>query len=593
MPQNDASPRLLEPALPGAWITVHRRIWQMDFLNAYELARFSHDRGAAYFNETDIIQLWQLGILKADLIISPRKLRLVGLTYRGIDFNGFQMYSDERQPPRRKGGWANARKPLKHLQKGIELLFHPFRFYVLYHIGHVLDLRVSSMQMLLQENFPRLLKISLTMFNNSTRSDTFITNINTWNDIASLVILTEPCFYERIFHTLKVSLSAISSVDDWKKQIQQEIDEYWEGNVQKLFERIGVNRLEEIRQELCVVTQMLDRNRWIHTLLCLGTSKLRLELEGNLGGALLLRTMAEMLRRATEKAFDELLKDKPLKEEDQLGFGWVPEGVKETLYGSNRLLDDYQAGGAFARRHGLNYKPRVHLYGEGDTEYGALKSFFGMMGIPVTNLHGLIKEGKSKTGKPFGATFFRDNLADDISEQRYSIVVIDKDVEDNVRVLRSAARNNQTTKDEGIFGSFFLSDPDFEFDNFEVEELEEVLWKLAEEENPTSEDRKLLHSCVIKATRSKEFEVGVSRASLSLPQLIGLVKSEKWGEELMRYAWEHPEHPFKQNQERQIVEIVKLALYWEKTIDLEPYEIARKTYTVDPQTGNFVKRPSK
>ncbi len=534
MPQNDASPRLLEPALPGAWITVHRRIWQMDFLNAYELARFSHDRGAAYFNETDIIQLWQLGILKADLIISPRKLRLVGLTYRGIDFNGFQMYSDERQPPRRKGGWANARKPLKHLQKGIELLFHPFRFYVLYHIGHVLDLRVSSMQMLLQENFPRLLKISLTMFNNSTRSDTFITNINTWNDIASLVILTEPCFYERIFHTLKVSLSAISSVDDWKKQIQQEIDEYWEGNVQKLFERIGVNRLEEIRQELCVVTQMLDRNRWIHTLLCLGTSKLRLELEGNLGGALLLRTMAEMLRRATEKAFDE-----------------------------------------------------------GDTEYGALKSFFGMMGIPVTNLHGLIKEGKSKTGKPFGATFFRDNLADDISEQRYSIVVIDKDVEDNVRVLRSAARNNQTTKDEGIFGSFFLSDPDFEFDNFEVEELEEVLWKLAEEENPTSEDRKLLHSCVIKATRSKEFEVGVSRASLSLPQLIGLVKSEKWGEELMRYAWEHPEHPFKQNQERQIVEIVKLALYWEKTIDLEPYEIARKTYTVDPQTGNFVKRPSK
>ncbi len=591
MPDANTSSKLLEPALPGAWIAEHRRIWQMDFLNADKLARFSHDRGTSYFNETDVIQLWQLGLLKADLIISPRKLRLVGLTYRGIDFNGFHMYSDERQLPRWKGGWANARKPLKPLQKGIELLFHPFRFYVLYHIGQMLDLRASSMQMLLQENFPRLLEISLTVFNNSSRSDNFIANINIWNDVASLVILTEPCFYERIFLTLKVSLSAINSIDDWIMQIRQEIDEYWEGYVQKLFERIGVNRLEEIRQELCFVTQMLDRNRWIHTLLCLGTSKLRLELEGNLGGALLLRTMAEMLRRATEKAFDKLLKDKPLKEEDQLGFGWVPEGVKETLYGSNRLLDDYQAGGEFARRHGLDYRPRVHLYGEGDTEYGALNSFFGTMGIPVTNLHGLIKEGKvkSKTGKPIGATFFRDNLAADIREQRYSIVVIDKDVDDNVRVLRSAARNNQTSEDDGIFGRYFLSDPDFEFANFEVEELEEVLWKLAGEENPNQEGREQLHNCVKQAQRSTEFVNGVNQASQSLTQLIGLVKGEKWGEELMRYAWEHQ---IKQNQERQIVKIVKLALYWEKTINLERYEIAKKKYTVDPQSGELVKRSS-
>jgi len=69
-------------------------------------------------------------------------------------------------------------------------------------------------------------------------------------------------------------------------------------------------------------------------------------------------------------------------------------GVKEALYGSNRLLDDFQAGSLFVREHGLNYRPRVHIYGEGDTEYGAFNSFFGTMGIPVTNLHGLIKKGK-------------------------------------------------------------------------------------------------------------------------------------------------------------------------------------------------------
>ncbi len=198
-------------------------------------------------------------------------------------------------------------------------------------------------------------------------------------------------------------------------------------------------------------------------------------------------------------------------------------------------------------------------------------------------------EYQLKTGKPIGATFFRDNLAADIREQRYSIVVIDKDVDDNVRVLRSAARNNQTSEDDGIFGRYFLSDPDFEFANFEVEELEEVLWKLAGEENSNQEGREQLHNCVKQAQRSTEFVNGVNQASQSLTQLIGLVKGEKWGEELMRYAWEHQ---IKQNQERQIVKIVKLALYWEKTINLERYEIAKKKYTVDPQSGELVKRSS-
>src|SRR5260370_19493068 len=584
MPDNTVSPGLLEPALPGAWIEEHHRIWQMKFLDANKLASFSHDRGVSYFNETDVIQLWQLGLIKADLIISRRKLRLVGLTERGTDPYGNYQYSDERRLPRQQTGWENARKTLKPLQKGMELLFHPFRFYVLYHIGQMLDLRASSMQMLLQENYPRLLEISLTMFNNFSCSDKFIPSINTWNDVASLAIITEPCFYERIFHLIGVSLSSIRNIDNWRMQIRQEIDDYWEQYVQELYQRIGIDRLEEIRQELCFATQMLDRNRWIHTLLCLGDSKQRLELEGNLGGALLLRTMAEMLRRATEKAFD-----RELREEDELGFGWVPKDVKEKLYGSNRLLDNHQAAATFARQHGLNYRPRVHLYGEGDTEYSALNSFFGAMGIPVTNLHGLIKEGKSKTGKPIGATFFRDNLHADIKAQTYSIVVIDMDVEDNVRVLRSTARNNQTSQNDGIFGRIFYSDPDFEFANFDVEELEEVLWKWVGGEGPRQEDRELLHSHVKNAKNSTEFFNGVKHAARSLLQLYGYDKCEEWGEALIQFAWQHQ---FKQSQKRQIIEAVELALYWERTIHLERFEAAIKTYMVDPQTGGLVKRTS-
>jgi hypothetical protein len=554
---NTGLPKLLEPALPGSWIAEHHRIWQMKLLDANKLASFSHDRGESYFNETDVIQLWQLGLIKADLIISRRKLHLVGLTDRGTDLYGNHLYSDERRLPRRQTGWENARKTLKPLQKGIELLFHPFRFYVLYHISQMLDLHASSMQMFLQENYPRLLEISLTMFNNFSRSDKFITSINTWNVVASLAIITEPCFYERIFHLIGVSLSSIRNIDNWRMQI---------------------------RQELCFSTQMLDRNRWIHTLLCLGDSKLRLELEGNLGGALLLRTMAEMLRRATEEAFD----DRTLQEEDELGFGWVPKDVKEKLYGSNRLLDNHQAAETFARRHGLNYKPRVHLYGEGNTEYGALSSFFKSMGVPVTNLHGLmrVKEGKSKAEKSM-VPFFSDSLRADIQDHLYSMVIIDKDVDDNVRILESAARNNSTSESDGLFGRFFLSHPDFEFANFDVEELEEVLWKWVGGEGPSQEGRKLLHSHVKDATNSTEFFNGVKHAARSLLQLYGYDKCEEWGVELMMFAWEHQ---LKKSQKRQIIEAVELALYWEKTIHLELYETAKKTYRVDPQTGELVNR---
>src|SRR5437588_3183945 len=339
--------------------------------------------------------------------------------------------------------------------------------------------------------------------------------------------------------------------------------------------------LEEIRQELCFDTQMLDPNRWIHTLLCLGESKPRVEAKGHLGGALLLRTMAEMLRRATEEAFD-----KELREEDELGTGWMPKGVKETLYGSNRLLDDHQAGSTFVRWHGLNYKPRVHLYGEGHTEYSALYSFFKMMGfsVPVTNLHGLIKEGNSMV------TFFRDSLQSDIRDQMYSIVVIDGDVRENVRILESAARNNQTSEDDGIFGRFFLATPDFEFANFEREELEEVLWTWVGGESPSQADRELLHNHVKGTTGSTEFFKGVKRAALALPQLERNVKGEKWGEELMKFAWDNQ---FKEGRKRQIIEAVELALRWEKITNMERYEVAKKTYTVDPQTGELIARPSK
>jgi hypothetical protein len=565
--------RLLEPELPGAWIVNRQHIWQMNLLDAYKLANFSHDRGLAYFNENDVIHLWQLGLVKADLIKSRRKLRLVGLVDSGTDLYGNHLYSDERQLPKRPASWDKAVKTLKPLQKGVELLFHPFRYYVIYGIDRMIELHASSMQIFLQEYYPHLVEFSLRAFNNFSRTDNFITSINTWNDVASLAIVTEPCFYERIFHSIHTSLSNIPDLDNWVMQIQQEIAEYWKQHVQKLYQRIGKDRLEEIRQELCVATQMLDRNRWVHTTLCLGQGKFRTESEGRLGGALLLRTMAEMLRRATEETYAVTL-----REEDELGFGWMPENVKKQLYGSNRLLDgDERAAEEFMRQYKLHYGLRLRFYVEGVTEAEALRYEFQTIGaqfIEVINLGGEVAQKRAR------GVAFRENLRSDIEMHVFSMVLIDGDRPDFVSAVKKAA------KDDEICGCFYISSQDFEFANFELTELEEILWiwalEVDKENTLTKEDRLTLHEAIKDVKNAEEL---INKAKRALPQLHSLTKGERWGRKLIDFAGEQS---VRQGKQRQIVEAIQTAV---KTKAFN-YQISRREYKVDENTGQPLKRLS-
>src|SRR5207237_862257 len=142
-----------------------------------------------------------LGLLKAELIESNEEVTYDRLVARGHDRYGWHRYSDERQLRQRSEGWEYAEKTITPLGENIKLLFHPFRYYVLYHINRVLPgVNIAKMQMFNQESYPRLLELVLSSFINWANSDQFISSIRRWNDIASLCILTEPCAYQRIFH---------------------------------------------------------------------------------------------------------------------------------------------------------------------------------------------------------------------------------------------------------------------------------------------------------------------------------------------------------------------------------------------------------
>lgn len=575
MPQTQSLPGLFEPSLPGEWLVNFGHIWQMKLLDANNFGRFCSDRGLSRFSESDITQLWQLGLLKADLIVSHRKFNRIGIVDRGIDRNGHHVYSDERPLHHRTKGWGKTLRRLKPLRDDIQLLFHPFRYYIIWHFNKTLEINISRMQMFHQEGYHRLLDLWLSMYNRVSCTKEFTQRINFLNEVVSLAVITEPCTYERVFHSINFSLMEVDNIDTGANQMSQQIAEFWQNNVFSIYHRISIERLEEIRQELCVATQMLDSNRWIHTLLCLGKGKLRIELEDCLGGALLLRTMAEMIRRATEQAFDVLL-----REEDELGFGWVPENVKAKIYGTNRLLDGNEnAAREFMRQHELHYGLRLRFYVEGATEWAALRHFFHTIGanyIEVINLRGEVAQ---KGGR--GVTF-RENLRSDINMHIFSMVLIDGDRDDFVSAVKKAAR------DDEICGCFYISKQDFEFANFSLWELEEVLWQIVLEDEdaenkPTEEDRARLHEAIKYSRNAEELK---NQAKRTLTQLAHISKGEIWGKKLMEFAWKNPTL---RGEQRQIQKVIQVAL----TTKTASYEFTRRENRVDENTGELIKRSVK
>src|SRR5260370_25972361 len=145
---------------------------------------------------------------------------------------------------------GDALKTLNPLQDDVKLLFHPFRYYVLYHLDRALGLNSSRMQMFYQEGYQRILDYGLSMFNNWSRSEQFRSSIKLWNDTASIAIITEPCAYLRIFHFIRYSPWDVTNFQAGAEEIYRHIDEYW-NSMNELYHQIGIERLQKIRQQLC------------------------------------------------------------------------------------------------------------------------------------------------------------------------------------------------------------------------------------------------------------------------------------------------------------------------------------------------------
>lgn len=562
----------MESELRG-FVAEHRQaipaIWQMKLRNGRGLCDLAKDRGLKYWClNDDMDQLWKIGLLKSDQIISRRKSSRKGLQRVGTTYFGHHVYADLRILRRRSKGLGDAFKNRRELPKDFELNFHPFRYYPLLVLDQILAFGATRTQLLSStKGMVGIASSVVDQFKAVTSSPQFYQRFGHANLVVDLAVSCEPISFGRVFGFHSEPAFNQDGGERPDTAYDKELKAYSKAHA-KLLKSIGLEKIREIHTELCREAQFLDRNVDLHRILRFTARDMRIDkIRGPLGGSMYLIAMAEFIRRAAEKVFKT-----ELPEEDESGLYGIEGTGKTHFYGAPRLIDDEKAQKNFLRQFRLDRDIRLRWYVEGETEYGAVSAVLANHPqIEIINLKGQIVAGQRK------GLAFRDNLKNDIRSSVYSWVSLDGDDENYIRALKHAVDAKE------FFGFIFVSEPDFELGNFEVIELAKVIIERAQLTNPAAKMSDL--EPLVRGSKSNtEFFVGVRKAFPWDPQL---KKDEEWGRRLFEYANRHRKRPG-EKFERPIIAAIREAVSAVHT----NYHYSKKDGKVDWTTGRiFYPRP--
>lgn len=557
MSQQADPPELVDSRCLPLPVTAGGHLWQAKLLDGRELATFASDRGISV-SEDDVRSLWRLRLLRADLVGSRTELRLAGLAHLRTDRSGWRWYADHRPLAALREQAARPKRGDASRGRNAVPLFHPFRLYVLYHLTVGLNPNLTVLGSLfgLQAD-PEFNQDWHRRRRRWFGSSRFLRTLERWDRVAAVAIALEPVFYRRLFGVVRYSGTTTLQAH------QRAVERHWRA-VRRSLLTTRVEALEEIRRQIVFDADRLDDNTDLHMLIRLADHGLREGLKGEIGGAMLFVTMAEMIRRGAEKAFR-----KELPEEDAVsGSRSLRENAKTLLFGSTRILDNDAAAREFVRHHDLHVGLRVRWYVEGQTEAAMIRELLGRTGAPsieIQNLHG----GQFIQRHAVG---FRERLEEDKRLGIFSFISLDGDDPLTLKVVRQAAA------DDLICGQVFVSDPDVEFGNFDREELSRVLW--AASDGAPEQRQRGLEQAVNTACSGKEL-LKAAKSAVH-PHLAAVDKGDTWGMLLGKFA---AEHPMRGSTVRPIVHAVRLAL----AIQRQSHDWTLQEYVIDPKTL----RPSK
>lgn len=551
---------MIQPSQLSRWIYENEDIWQWYLLNPRNLVTFIKDRKVNFW-EDHIIHLWQLGWVRAEIIQGKLVTEIEGIEIIEKLDDEVSLYTDNRSLGLVQ---VHIEAPVRELVEkipGVVPYFHPFKYFVFWQIQRVMRLIIHPYQMMNPGRYHEMLDQEIEPFYRWVQSENARAQIIRWDEIARLAIATEPCFYPQIISSLKYPPKI--TAEQQKANIRS-----YKMLLKDYYHQIGIEPIKEIIKDLCISAEMIEPNQRIHSLMRFMDGSKRLKIKGHLGGSILLKFMAETIRRMAEWSFDI-----QLPEEDEMGFGMWVEGARERLYGSRRIFDvqGLLAKRQFIREMGLDAEVRIRIYVEGSTEYAAFSYLLNpFQQIQVIDLAGQFIQGK-KNGLAF-----RENLIQDDHLGVFSVIILDGDREDNIRIVRIAA------EDDLFCGQFYISQPDFEFSNFSIDELTEIVWEFVDEIEKSEQLYQLLHEAVNKAINAKEL---IKTARKTIPSLSQLAKGNEWGEKLAEFAARKPELAGSEI-DRPFIEACKTAI---QSIDSD-YHFNRTGCRVDPFTGKLVHR---
>ncbi len=430
--------------------------------------------------------------------------------------------------------------------------FHPFRSYPVYKIISSLQTNwaVSSV---LSELFSDHHAKSVKDIQEFIEQGGMTLGADRSNGIADLAILLEPVYWPWI--TSRFVGRGFSD--------QAEIEDLRESHRIRMMDvvrSIAVRELKEIHEQIRIDALQIDRNEELYLLMRSSNWDTRDKLRGPFGLALWFRHMAEVIRRGAEEAHQVTF-----PEEDE-GFSHWFEGARVRSYGSARPLDFPSRSRIDLLQHmGLETSIRVKWYVEGQTELGFLLAELGSTRdsqIEVVN----------RKGKFAGAAVVDlwEELRRDKAAERFSMISADYDVPVNHEAVQRMAREDL------IVGYVAINDPDFEFANFDLDELIQaaIMYDETDPESPI-DSRELLERADWSGIRTgREFDERYQKLHGSTRRSL---KGERWGSVL--FSMDFP-RVRKDGTERP----VWTAIYMARLAKVVVYRYQEEHHRIDPVT---------
>jgi hypothetical protein len=504
--------RLLLEQLRGCLARIYER-GAPGTLRAEGLARLAKDLALGSFSSDDIVGLWRIGLLRADLVHTVRPLEAPGVMPLSQGADGSVLQLDSRVIEHRAQGYGGALGQGIQANGEMELWFHPFRAYVLFHVQRTLKVETTDTQYLVYpDGIERVAARIRGELDRWTSSAVFCDRFDHWNLTVELAILCEALWH-----------APMPGFPGYHAE-RREAFEGYRTQLTSMIANLGKAEVRTRREELGFDADLLDSNRNVQVLLRLMLQQHLEKLKGPLGGAMQFLSMAEAIRRAAEEALGQML-----PEEDEIGPGQWMAGARKMLYGSERVFDAERRDlRDFLSLLGLDFGTKVRCYVEGDTEWGALSHAIASAGhVELVNLAGQVVEKRRK------GLAFAEGLANDFNARVFSVIVLDADRDEFVRAVKKAAHEKK------FFGRYFLCEPDFELGNFSHRELVDIALELSKVDELDSVAREHRRTRLYAATADMTAN-STLWAALDADGVRDVGKGEKWGRALMQFAMQHP-----------------------------------------------------